>query len=71
MDDVSYCHSLFYGTGATEDLATALVDSTYNEMTRVLIVSSGSEAIEAALKQPLVPSPSVAMSLVALCTSQC
>lgn len=50
MDKVSYCHSLFYGTAAAEGLARMLVDSTYGEMARVFIVSSGSEAIEAALK---------------------
>lgn len=50
MNQVSYCHSLFYGTLAAEDLARLLIDTTYGEMTRAFIVSSGSEAIEAALK---------------------
>ena len=50
MEDVSYCHSLFYATTATEDLANLLIDSTGGEMSRVFVVSSGSEAIEAALK---------------------
>lgn len=50
MDEVSYCHSLFYGTSATEDLANILIDSTYGEMAKVFVISSGSEAIEAALK---------------------
>lgn len=50
MDTVSYCHSLFYGTDATEDLANTLIKSTYGEMARAFIVSSGSEAMEAALK---------------------
>lgn len=50
MDTVAYCHSLFYGTSAAEELATALIDSTYGEMARVFIISSGSEAMEAALK---------------------
>ena len=50
MEKVSYCHSLFYATEATEDLARTLVESTYGEMARAFIVSSGSEAMEAALK---------------------
>lgn len=50
MDEVSYCHSLFYGTKAAEDLAKQLVDNTDGELTRAFFVSSGSEAIEAALK---------------------
>lgn len=50
MDKVSYCHSLFYATDATEDLADLLVESTNGEMARAFIISSGSEAIEAALK---------------------
>lgn len=56
MQSVSYAHSLFYGTTATEDLANLLISSTYNEtthaneMSRAFIISSGSEAMEAALK---------------------
>jgi len=50
MEEVSYCHSLFYGTTAAEDLARLLIDSTDGEMARAFIVSSGSEAMEAALK---------------------
>lgn len=50
MDNVSYCHSLFYGTDAAEDLATMLIDSTDGEMSKAFFISSGSEAIEAALK---------------------
>lgn len=50
MDKVSYCHSLFFATDATEELADTLVESTYGEMARAFIVSSGSEAMEAALK---------------------
>ena len=50
MEEVSYCHSLFYGASATEELATILIDSTEGEMARAFIVSSGSEAMEAALK---------------------
>lgn len=50
MDTVAYCHSLFYGTSAAEELATTLIDSTYGEMARVFVISSGSEAMEAAMK---------------------
>lgn len=50
MNQVSYCHSLFYGTTATEDLANLLIESTGGEMARAFIISSGSEAMEAALK---------------------
>lgn len=50
MNEVSYCHSLFYGTRAAEDLAKLLVDSTNGEMSRAFFISSGSEAVEAGLK---------------------
>ncbi|KAK5166679.1 uncharacterized protein LTR77_008223 [Saxophila tyrrhenica] len=50
MDEVDYCHSLFYGTKAAEDLANLLIESTYGEMAKAFVISSGSEAIEAALK---------------------
>lgn len=47
---MSYCHSLFYATAPVEALAQLLIDSTAGEMTRAFFISSGSEAIEAALK---------------------
>ncbi|SMY21228.1 unnamed protein product [Zymoseptoria tritici ST99CH_1A5] len=50
MNQVSYCHSLFYATHAAEDLAKLLIDSTDGEMARAFLISSGSEAMEAALK---------------------
>jgi adenosylmethionine-8-amino-7-oxononanoate aminotransferase len=50
MDAVSYCHSLFYGTPAGEALAKSLIDSTDGKMARAFIISSGSEAMEAAVK---------------------
>lgn len=50
MKEVSYCHSLFYATDAAEELAELLVGSSGGEMAKAFIVSSGSEAIEAALK---------------------
>jgi len=50
MDGVSYCHSLFFATDAAEQLATHLIDSTNGEMAKAFFTSSGSEAVEAALK---------------------
>lgn len=41
MDEVAYCHSLFFATAAGEELAKELVESTGGEMSRVFIVSSG------------------------------
>ena len=50
MDQVSYCHSLFYGTAAAEDLATLLTERSGGELVRAFFISSGSEAVESALK---------------------
>src|SRR5947209_13149375 len=50
MNTFSYCHSLFYGTPAGEALAESLTASTDNQMAKAFIVSSGSEAMEAAIK---------------------
>ncbi|KAL4795664.1 pyridoxal phosphate-dependent transferase [Aspergillus venezuelensis] len=47
---VEYCHTAFFGTDVSEELATFLVESTGGKMEKVYVVSSGSEAIEAALK---------------------
>ncbi|PLB33759.1 aminotransferase, class III [Aspergillus candidus] len=47
---VAYCHTAFFGTEVTEELAQFLVDSTNGKMSKVFVVSSGSEAVEAALK---------------------
>lgn len=41
MDEVAYCHSLFFGSSSGEDLARHLVDSTQGEMFKAFIVSSG------------------------------
>lgn len=41
MDKVAYCHSLFYGTDAVEELARELVETTGGEMGRAFFVSSG------------------------------
>ncbi|KAJ5249632.1 hypothetical protein N7489_000042 [Penicillium chrysogenum] len=50
MDQISYCHSAFFGTQVAEDLAKLLVDSTGGKLSKVFITSSGSEAVEAAIK---------------------
>jgi adenosylmethionine-8-amino-7-oxononanoate aminotransferase len=50
MDRFSYCHSLFFSSEAGEDLSKLLVDSTKGHMSKAFIVSSGSEAMEAAMK---------------------
>lgn len=50
MSGVSYCHSLFFATDSAEQLANFLIDSTDGEMSKAFFTSSGSEAIEAALK---------------------
>ncbi|KAJ6160335.1 hypothetical protein N7470_003731 [Penicillium chermesinum] len=49
-DQISYCHTAFFGTDVSEELAQFLVDSTGGKLSKVFIVSSGSEAVEAALK---------------------
>ncbi|KAJ5162088.1 hypothetical protein N7492_007480 [Penicillium capsulatum] len=50
MDQVSYCHSAFFGTEVSEELARFLVDSTGGKLSKLYVVSSGSEAVEAAVK---------------------
>lgn len=41
MDEVAYCHSLFFSTGAAESLGKELIESTNGEMAKAFIVSSG------------------------------
>ncbi|KAI0177459.1 pyridoxal phosphate-dependent transferase [Pestalotiopsis sp. NC0098] len=50
LDKIAYCSTAFYTSRACEDLCQELVSSTHGFMTRALIVSSGSEAMEAAMK---------------------
>ncbi|KAF2163057.1 hypothetical protein M409DRAFT_68695 [Zasmidium cellare ATCC 36951] len=50
LDTVEYTYSPFFTTDASERLAERLTKSTNGEMSKVFIVSSGTEAIEAALK---------------------
>ncbi|OJJ03411.1 hypothetical protein ASPVEDRAFT_53834 [Aspergillus versicolor CBS 583.65] len=50
---VPYCYSLFFTNDAAEKLATMLSQSTGGKMSRAFIVSSGTEAMEAAIKMAL------------------
>lgn len=50
LDTVEYTYSPFFTTSASEKLAQYLTDSTNGQMSKVFIVSSGTEAIEAGLK---------------------
>lgn len=50
MNKFSYVHSLFFSSEVGEDLCKTLVDSTKGQMSKAFIVSSGSEAMEAAVK---------------------
>lgn len=42
MDELSYCHSAFFGTNVAEELADFLVESTGGVLSKVFVVSSGS-----------------------------
>lgn len=50
IKQLSYCHTAFFGTQVSEDLAQFLVASTGGKLSKLYVVSSGSEAVEAALK---------------------
>ncbi|KAI1345018.1 pyridoxal phosphate-dependent transferase [Xylariaceae sp. FL0016] len=50
LKTVAYCSTIFYTTQASEQLCQMLVESTRGKMKRAYIVSSGSEAMEAAMK---------------------
>jgi adenosylmethionine-8-amino-7-oxononanoate aminotransferase len=50
INSTAYCHSLFFTTEATEQLCSNLIRGTGGLMSRVFVVSSGSEAIEAVIK---------------------
>ncbi|QIW96160.1 hypothetical protein AMS68_001678 [Peltaster fructicola] len=47
---IEYCHSLYFACRPVEELAQVMIDSTNGDMARAFFVSSGSEAMEAALK---------------------
>jgi adenosylmethionine-8-amino-7-oxononanoate aminotransferase len=44
LDRLPYCYSHFFTTAISEELAAALLESTGGSMTKVLFLSSGSEA---------------------------
>ncbi|RGP59068.1 arg8-acetylornithine aminotransferase [Fusarium longipes] len=50
LDDVAYCYNPFFTTEAAEKISRFLTDSTNGHMSKVFVVSSGTEAVEAALK---------------------
>ncbi|KAJ5578768.1 uncharacterized protein N7459_007732 [Penicillium hispanicum] len=50
LDQISYCHTAFFGTDVSEELARFLTGSTGGKLSKLYVVSSGSEAVEAALK---------------------
>ncbi|KAF2151604.1 PLP-dependent transferase [Myriangium duriaei CBS 260.36] len=50
LDDVSYCYAQTFTTKSSEALTKLLTESTGGRMSKVFIVSSGTEAVEAALK---------------------
>lgn len=50
MSQFSYVHSMVFSSGPAEELAKLLTESTHGHMTKAFIVSSGSEAMEAAMK---------------------
>ncbi|KAL4930988.1 pyridoxal phosphate-dependent transferase [Aspergillus undulatus] len=50
LDKAAYVYSPFFTVPAAEEIASFLTDSTNGAMSKVFIVSSGTEAIEAALK---------------------
>ncbi|KAI9721582.1 MAG: hypothetical protein M1828_005072 [Chrysothrix sp. TS-e1954] len=50
MHAFSYCHTLTYTSSVAEELAQELCRSTKDQMTKAYLVSSGSEAMEAAMK---------------------
>ncbi|KAK8178123.1 pyridoxal phosphate-dependent transferase [Phyllosticta citrichinensis] len=50
MDQISYCHSFMFGTQSGEELGKLVIDGTGGRMSKAVFVSSGSEAVEAAMK---------------------
>ncbi|KAA8646493.1 hypothetical protein EYZ11_003000 [Aspergillus tanneri] len=50
LQNIPYCYHLYFTNSAAEQLSRLLVDSTGGKMSRAYIVSSGTEAIEAAIK---------------------
>ncbi|TVY82436.1 putative aminotransferase, partial [Lachnellula suecica] len=50
IDRFSYCNSMFFGTEVGEELAQELVEGTHGQMSKALVMCSGSEAMDAAMK---------------------
>jgi adenosylmethionine-8-amino-7-oxononanoate aminotransferase len=50
INSTAYCHSFFFSTEVTEQLCSQLIRGTGGLMAKAFVVSSGSEAIEAAIK---------------------
>jgi adenosylmethionine-8-amino-7-oxononanoate aminotransferase len=50
---IAYCHTLFFSSNPAEELAELLIDGSRGAFSRVFFVSSGSEAVESALKMAL------------------
>ncbi|KAH8700295.1 pyridoxal phosphate-dependent transferase [Talaromyces proteolyticus] len=50
LEQITYCYSQFFTTPPLEKLTQHLTESTNGEMSKVFVVSSGTEAVEAALK---------------------
>lgn len=50
MDNFSYSNSMFYGHQIGEELAAELIRGTNGEMSKVYLMCSGAEAMEAAMK---------------------
>ncbi|KAJ5833001.1 hypothetical protein N7474_001312 [Penicillium riverlandense] len=53
LQKIPYCYSLYFTNSAAENLSRFLVDSTGGKMSRAFIVSSGTEAVEAAVKMAM------------------
>ncbi|KAJ5317151.1 hypothetical protein N7508_001659 [Penicillium antarcticum] len=53
LKKIPYCYSMYFTNSAAESLSKFLVDSTGGRMSRAYIVSSGTEAVEAAVKMSI------------------
>ncbi|KAJ5682988.1 hypothetical protein N7462_006153 [Penicillium macrosclerotiorum] len=52
MNQISYCHSAFFGTQVTEDLASFLTESTGGKLSKLFVVSSVGSSIFLELPTP-------------------
>ncbi|KIM99323.1 hypothetical protein OIDMADRAFT_126687 [Oidiodendron maius Zn] len=53
LKKVEYCYPYYFTTPVAEELSQVLTDSTGGKMSKVFIVSSGTEAVEAAIKMAM------------------